>query len=275
MKERLIVAVIFIPFLFVIVLFFPPYALAAVIAIICAICAYELLRAAGINDNKRIAVYAIISAAIIPAGAYFGIGEFVFTAITLVLLCLVFIEAILAIQDDRRIVFAQIMMTLFGGSMIPFMLSSLISLKNMEEGGIFVLLPVISAFITDAGSYFVGIVFGKHKAFPLISPKKTVEGYIGGLVIGTVAMVVYGIVLVFTTQFKVGFFALVLYGIIGAALTELGDLIFSFIKREFDVKDYGHLLPGHGGALDRFDSMVLTAPAMYLLVSAMPAIMVK
>ena len=254
--------------------FLPPYVLAAVIAVICAICAYELMNAGGNKEHKRVTVYTVISSALIPAGVYFGVGEIVFTAIAIVLLCLVFIEAVIAYEAERRITFAQIMTALFSGALIPFLMSGLVSLKNMQEGRIFVLLPVVSAFITDAGSYFAGLLLGKHKAFPLISPKKTVEGYVGGLVIGTAAMVIFGVILIYTTQYEVRLWALVIYGVIGAALTELGDLIFSLIKREFDVKDYGRLLPGHGGVLDRFDSMVLTAPAIYLMVIVIPAIII-
>ena len=275
MKDRLLVALVFVPLLFIIMFFLPPYAIAAVIAVICAICAYELSGAIGNHEHMRITIYTVISAALIPVGVYFNLGKLVFTAIILVLMCAVFIEAIILFNKEKRITFEHIMTTLFGGALIPFLMSGLVSLKNFREGNIFVMLPVISAFITDAGSYFVGFIFGRHKAFPRISPKKTVEGYIGGFVIGTAAMIFYGIVLVNLTQHEIRFWALMLYGVIGAALTELGDLMFSLIKREFDVKDYGRLLPGHGGMLDRFDSMVLTAPAIYLMVSFFPAIIIN
>ena len=272
MKDRITVAVVFLPIIFIVLFFLPPYALVAVMAIVCAISSYELLHAIGAKENDRVTIYAVFSAALIPVGAFFGVGELVFTAVILVLLCLVFAEAILAFRTKRQITFAQIMTTLFGGVMIPFLLSSLVSLKNMHEGHMLVLLPVISAFSTDAGAFFIGIFHGKHRPFPLIRPKKTVEGYIGGLIIGTVAMVLYGIIIFFATLYEVQFWALILYGVVGAVFAELGDLVFSLVKREFNIKDYGRLLPGHGGMLDRFDSMVFTAPAMYLLVSVIPVV---
>ena len=275
MKERILVAVVFVPLLFIVLFFLPSYVLVAVIAIVCVISAYEFLHAIGAKGNERVTIYAVFSAALIPVGVYFDVGELVFTAVFLVLLCFVFIEAIIVYRMKRQITFAQIMTTLFGGALIPFMLSSLISLRNMPEGRLLILMPVISAFITDGGAYFAGIFCGKRRAFPLISPKKTIEGYIGGLVTGTAAMVLYGVILFFTTLHDIRFLSLIIYGVIGAVVTELGDLAFSLVKREFDVKDYGRLIPGHGGMLDRFDSMVFTAPAIYLLASIIPAIIVN
>ena len=226
MKERLIVAAIFVPILFIVLFFLPSYALTAVISVICAVSAYELLHAIGAKENERITIYAVFSAALIPIGAYFGEAELVFTAVFLILLCFVFIEAIIVFRTKREITFAQIMTTLFGGLLIPFFLSSLVSMKVMQEGRLFVLLPVISAFVTDGGAFFTGRFLGKHRAFPLISPKKTVEGYVGGLVLGTAAMILYGFIIFSTTLHEVRFWALILYGIIGAVVTELGDLSF-------------------------------------------------
>ena len=275
MKTRIIVAVIFLPLIFIVMFFLPPYVLTGLVSLICAISAYELLRAIWGKENDRIRIYATFAAALIPIGAYFGISGLVFPAVFLVLMCLMFLEAIFAFKTIRKITFSQILIALFAGTLIPLMLSSLISLKLMPEGRLFVLLPVISAFLTDAGAYFTGKAIGKRQAFPLVSPKKTVEGCIGGLAVGTAVMVIYGVILVFTTYYGVVFWALLLYGFIGAVFTELGDLTFSLIKREYDVKDYGRLLPGHGGMLDRFDSMIFTAPAMYLLMMVIPAIVVS
>jgi len=262
------------PFLFIILFFLPAYVFATLVSLICAISAYELQTAIWGEGNARICIYAAFSAALIPIGAYFEAGAMVFQAVFLVLMSLLFVEAILVFRSKRQISFAKILVTLFGGAIIPMMLSSLISLKTMPEGRLLVLLPVITAFSTDAGAYFTGKLLGKRKAFPLVSPKKTVEGCVGGLAAGVASTVLYGAVLVLTTFHGVVFWALILYGFIGGFLTELGDLAFSLVKREYNIKDYGSLLPGHGGMLDRFDSMIFTAPAIYLLMSVIPAIVV-
>jgi len=275
MKNRIIVAAIFVPLLFIVLFFLPPYALAAVVALICAVSAYELIHAIGMKANERVYIYVVFSAVLIPTATYFDLSALVFPAVLLALMCLMFVEAIVTFKTIRQVKFTHILIALFAGAVIPFLLSSLISLKNAQEGHLIVIIPVISAFITDAGAYFIGVLFGKRKAFPLVSPKKTIEGCIGGLVIGTLSMVIYGLIVVTTTRHIVVFWALILYGVIGAILTELGDLAFSLIKREYNIKDYGKLLPGHGGMLDRFDSMVFTAPAIYLLVAAFPAIIIR
>lgn len=272
MKTRLIAAAIFVPLLFIILFFLPAYVLAGVVSLICAISAYELLNAIGGKRNKRIAIYAVVAAIIIPVGVVFGKIILVFPAAVLSLMSLLFFEAIKTFGTPNKITFAQILTILFAGTLIPLMLSSLIGLSLLPEGHILVLIPVTLAFLTDGGAYFSGMLFGKKKAFPIVSPKKTVEGCIGGLAAGILSMVIFGAVVYFTTSNTVVFWALIIYGIVGAVLSQLGDLAFSLVKREYEIKDYGNLIPGHGGMLDRFDSMIFVAPAMYLLVTIIPAI---
>ncbi len=133
------------------------------------------------------------------------------------------------------------------------------------------MIPFIIAFITDGGAYFTGVFFGKRHPFPAVSPKKTTEGCIGGIVTGVAAVVIFGVVLHFSAGIIVNFWAMACYGLVGGIVTELGDLAFSLIKREFGIKDYGNLIPGHGGMLDRFDSMIFAAPVISLLVELFPA----
>ena len=143
-------------------------------------------------------------------------------------------------------------------------------IRMMENGVFLVVAPFVMAFLTDCGAYFVGCAFGKHKLCPIISPKKTVEGLIGGILGGIVGMIVYGLVLQYLFGFNVNYLFAVIYGALGAGGATFGDLMFSVIKRQTGIKDYGKLLPGHGGILDRFDSVTIVAPFAELLLLILP-----
>ena len=110
---------------------------------------------------------------------------------------------------------------------------------------------------------------GKHKLAPVVSPNKTIEGVIGGLVASMVIMILYTLVLQIA-DFRVSYGLAILYGLLGGVVGVFGDLCFSVIKRQTGIKDYGNLIPGHGGALDRFDSMVTVAPLMEVLLLWIP-----
>jgi len=294
MKTRVIAAAVLIPIFLAIFLIFPPIILAIVVSVICGIAAYELLHATNISRNKSVLVFTIIAAALVPPAVYLSFIPSqdpgnpysamllitLLSSIFFIFISLLIIEAVLtmkntkAIEKGTQLKFRQIPIALAAGILIPYMLSSIVSLKSMHYGHLLVLLPVVATILTDSGAYFTGVTIGKKKAFPTISPNKTVEGYIGGTIAGIIGMLIYGLILSYTTALTVIFPVLILYGILGAIMTELGDLAFSFIKRKCGIKDYGKLIPGHGGALDRFDSMIFCGPTMYLLVVFIPAFVV-
>ena len=112
------------------------------------------------------------------------------------------------------------------------------------------------------GAMFVGMFLGKHPFAPVLSPKKTVEGSVGGLIVGVGITLLYGLVFHFITDVEVNYYFLAVYGILGGVITEVGDLAFSYVKRNRKIKDFGHILPGHGGVLDRFDSVIFCAPSL-------------
>ena len=304
-KTRIIAAAVLLPVFFAILFIFPPIILTVVVSVICGIAAYELLHATNMNKNKRVLIYTIFAAAVTPLSIYLScipamtanaklategvpatLGNPASTLLLFTLLfslffifaCLLLIETVLTIKNTKAIEkgtqlkFRQIPIALAAGMLIPILLSCIVILKAMPYGHLFVLLPVVATILTDSGAYFTGVTIGKRKAFPTISPNKTVEGYVGGTIAGILGMLIYGLILSYATTLTIIFPALILYGIIGAVVTELGDLAFSFIKRKCGIKDYGKLIPGHGGALDRFDSLTFTAPTMYLLVITIPAI---
>jgi phosphatidate cytidylyltransferase len=271
MKTRIIVAVISVPLLFVILFFLPPVAVTVVVAVIAAVASYELLKAVGACTVKRLCVYAAAAAILIPVGVFLGPGDLIFRIVLILLMSLLFGDGVMSYKPDKKITLPKLAAALFGGALIPWMLSAIVSLKLLDNGRFYVLIPFIIAFVTDGGAFFTGVFFGKHHPFPLVSPKKTTEGCVGGIMTCVAAVVVFGVVLHYTASCKVDFFAMAAYGLVGGIITELGDLAFSLIKREYGIKDYGSLLPGHGGMLDRFDSMIFAAPVLYLLVRIFPA----
>lgn len=155
----------------------------------------------------------------------------------------------------------------FGVFYVAVMLSYIYQVRVMADGKYLVWLIFISSWGCDTCAYCAGIKFGKHKLAPVLSPKKTIEGAVGGVVGAAFLGLLYGL------YFKHSMTAAVRPEImsaiacaIAAVISQIGDLAASAIKRNHNVKDYGHLIPGHGGVLDRFDSMLFTAPAIYFAV---------
>lgn len=168
----------------------------------------------------------------------------------------------------NRVMVQDIFVTFFGFFYVCFLLSHIYLVREYAYGQFFVWLIFISAFGCDTGAYFTGILFGKHKLIPSLSPKKTIEGAIGGVVVGTLLAVLFGLSV--ETMFQLDEVNTVLLcfvtGIVGSILSQIGDLAASAIKRSVGIKDYGTLIPGHGGVLDRFDSVMFTAPAVYYIM---------
>ncbi len=157
----------------------------------------------------------------------------------------------------KKHVFSDIPITLLGGLYIPFFFYHMYLLND----NIYIWIVFIAAFATDTFAYFSGMFFGKHKLCPAISPKKTVEGSIGGIIGSVITIVIFS--LVFKLENVIGMAVL---GVILSVMSQVGDLTASKIKRTAGVKDYGDLMPGHGGVLDRFDSILFTTPIVYYYI---------
>jgi phosphatidate cytidylyltransferase len=157
-------------------------------------------------------------------------------------------------------------LTFLGGLIITYLFSFLINITYLGEdkinGQYFLILLLLGAWGTDTFAYFSGSFFGKRKLAPDISPKKTIEGSIGGIVGSMLLMALYGHFVLGNTM-KTSFVLFMVLGMLCSILSQIGDLIASVIKRHCGIKDYGHLLPGHGGILDRFDSVLFIAPLVY------------
>ena len=271
MKARILVALVLTPLFLVDMLFLPPVCLAVTVSVIVAMASYELLRATKVAHNNSMYAYTAVAAALIPVGHWAGYGSIVTRGVAICLMAALFFPAIRRFNSEGEIRYEHIMVCLFGGLLVPTCLSALVQLKGMENGNYLVLLPVICAFLTDVGAYFAGVFLGKHRGITKVSPNKSLEGYIGGILSGCIFMLIYALVLKNVMNVTVSFPIMAVYGLLGSAITELGDLSFSLIKRQCGVKDYGNLMPGHGGMMDRFDSMSFAAPLLLVLVELFPA----
>lgn len=271
MAKRILVAVIFVPLLLAVMLLLPSIAWTVVVCFISAVAAYELMRATGEGRlTLPMQIVTILCAAVLPMGSWAGLGTAYVNLCAFVVTAVCFWCAIRAYDGHSApLGFFHVLVCLFGGVIIPLALAALVELRCMEYGKYMVLFAVLLTFVTDGGAYFAGVFLGRHRGVTRVSPNKSVEGYIGGLVSGIVFAVLYGLVVSEIARAPANLFSLALCGLIGALATEVGDLAFSFVKRQYGVKDFGNLLPGHGGMLDRFDSMLFCGPVVLFIVQCL------
>ena len=267
MLKRTIVALVLAPLLLYVILFAPVIVAVGFVAAFCAIAAYELLYGTKLVTQGRLLVYTLSMAFLVPIWSYYGCSHVAAVLGMLVFYILLFSELMIS---DLKVPFAKAAMCVVAGLVIPFMFSSLVRILVMEKGRFYILLPFIAAFLSDIGAYLVGCSIGKHKLCPVISPKKTVEGLVGGVIFAALGMVVYGFIMRHFFHMNVNFVFVAIYGLIGSLCGVFGDLSFSVIKRQTGIKDYGYIFPGHGGILDRFDSVIAVAPLIEALLEFMP-----
>ncbi len=268
---RTIMAAVMIALLLVLALWAPAWCLAAVIAVLGVIAVYELMRTVGKVTDLRMLVYPGLSAAAIPLGFYFGYAELTIRIALVFLMVALFAEAIFTYGTDKAVGFSTVMSGLFIGVLVPVCMSALLQLRMMENGGLLIIMAFVITAVSDTGGYFGGMFLGRHKGVVKCSPNKSLEGFIGSFIGGIVGIMIFGLIVDKAAGIEVDYLRLLLYACLGNVTCQIGDLAFSVIKREHAIKDYGNLIPGHGGVLDRFDSIIFTAPLVYLLVSNIPA----
>lgn len=228
---------------------------------------FELTRAMKVrNDGERVCILEIFGA--LGVLGYYGVlflantGTFVMLIITLTILAVLFVYVFSFPKYHAN----QIMAAIFSFIYAPIMLAYLYLTRGLENGAYIVWLIFISSWICDTCAYVTGMAFGKHRLAPVLSPKKSVEGAIGGILGSALVGLIYALILQrmgrHSTEMLWGF---PLISAIGAMISQVGDLAASAIKRNFGIKDYGKIIPGHGGVMDRFDSVVFTAPMIYYL----------
>lgn len=267
MKLRILAAAALVPLLFVVVFCAPKIVFTLFIAAFCAIASYELLAVTGLVKNLRLVGYTSVIAFAVPLWCHFGMGSIWAKVGVLAFFVALFAEILISHGVIR---FDCVAVCVASGLLMPYLLSALVRIMNDPNGRVYVFVPFVTACLSDSGAYFIGKKWGKHKFVPNISANKSTEGVVGGLVTGVGGILIYCVVLQFGFAYKVNYLYAFIYGILSAFAAVFGDLCFSVIKRQTGIKDYGNLIPGHGGILDRFDSMMVVAPLVELLLVLLP-----
>lgn len=240
------------------------------ICFLSAVAVWELTRAIRCEKFKVLRWASIVMGAVFPAAIILPWLKFLILPLSM---AYVIVMALIMLKNHKEVSFEQVLACGAADGLLPTSLSSIVLLRYSQSGeplGIFMVLFILfCAWFGDSGAYFVGTFFGKHKLCPLVSPKKTVEGLVGGVV--TVGVVTAITVLIYNsfilTEHQLSYAVLIPLSMVTSLVGVVGDLSASVIKREYNVKDFGNIMPGHGGVLDRFDSVILVAPFLYVAMS--------
>ena len=235
---------------------------------------FEMLRVLGQHTRWILSIPAYLIALTLPVASFYLMKSYDDTVAVLVLALALFLYLLytflVAVFAKGKILYADLSEAFVSVTYVVTCFTALTILRYLPMGFYYFGLVFIAAWISDVFAYFTGVLFGKHKLIPEISPKKTIEGSLGGIVFAAVFMVLYGWILSLAAEVTPNYLVLSLGGIMLAVVGQIGDLLASLVKREHDVKDYGRLMPGHGGIMDRFDSVLAVSAATMILCLLFP-----
>ena len=268
MKTRVITGIvallILVPFL--IFSHTPAYTVFAVIVSLIGV--FEMIRCQKKIKVAQVTVTSLVYAAATPVLCrHLSMGHDFMTIFMALTSLYMFICFAFAVFSKGKIEFIPTATTVASCIYVVFGFSCILVLRDWEFGGFVFLLPFLSAWVSDSAAYFTGKAFGKTKLIPDVSPNKTVEGAVGGVTVTAIFMVIYGLIVRFGFEVGVNFVGIILLGVMLSIVSMIGDLIASLIKRHYKIKDYSHIFPGHGGVLDRFDSVLATAPMTFIVLT--------
>ena len=276
MKTRIITGTVA-TCLFLPICFFSEYVIfPIVIGLLCMIGVFEMAKCLGFDKKLVITIPMYIIALGLPIFRYYI--SYVFkssiTASFLTCAMLLFFGMLIYVLSyvmlKKNTVNVSEMLTFYALFVyIVGCFSSIVLVRYGNKGGYLYMLVFLGAWICDTFAYFTGKFFGKHKLIPEISPKKTVEGSIGGIVFTVISFVIFGLIVNLGFDAGISYIKLCIFAVVLSIVSQFGDLIASTVKRQYDIKDYGNLFPGHGGILDRFDGVMLTAPTLFILNMAL------
>ncbi len=257
-KTRLLSGIVLV-ILVIGVLYFGGYVTAGAVFLLSLGGVFELLRIYKLH-NTAIGYITYIATTVYYAFLCFSLKEYIMPVILGFILAVLSVYVITYPKFKDKDAMAAIMSFFY----VTIMLSYVYQIRELKYGGALVVMIFVCSWVNDTFAYCFGVTLGKHKMTPKLSPKKSVEGLVGGLFSSALVGGLYGIFFsknVYELNNAPIIFAVI--GLAGAVMAVIGDLAASAIKRNNDIKDYGKLIPGHGGILDRFDSIIFTAPIIY------------
>lgn len=266
MKTRVLTGICIGVVLAPILIFSHTWAYPIFLSLLAAIGVYEMHKCTGTAYITTLLPALIVSLVMPVCARFYGSEQSFLNFAYKMIMLLFFLMFVSAVFSKGKRSITDVGLTFVMDFYMIMSFSSLVLLRDFENGRFIFGLVFISSWVTDIFAYFTGRLFGKHKLIPDVSPKKTVEGAIGGLVFCVASFVIYGFaVSKFVENINVRLSAFALVGLVMSVISQCGDLIFSLVKRKYGVKDYGKILPGHGGIMDRFDSVIATAPFVLIL----------
>ena len=262
MRSRVLISVVGVPLILLIIFWAPAWVLAAALALLSAIAAFELTRCVDTAGEGRVLTGGAVLGALGAVWLQFQCVQW-YGALLVFYTLLAFAYAVCRAGAVRL---QQVLTALFAAGALPYAFGAFLRLHDMGIHRAYLLLPLLFSFCSDTAAFFAGHAFGKHKLAPRVSPHKTVEGAVGGLLGDIVGGLVFAFFVNAAFGERLDYLGIAVLGVGCSVIAQLGDLSFSLIKREFGVKDYGHIFLAHGGVLDRFDSVVFVAPVLAALL---------
>lgn len=241
-----------------------PIALVIAAAILGAMGVFEILNNTKLCQNKALLIVSALPALVVPfvAMGYLAIP------LTLVYTLYAIIVFVLILKFHSQLDIKSVLSVLVLPIFISFALATVVCVTQYGNVGLFYILAVLCwSALADTGAYFVGVTFGKHKMAKIISPKKSWEGFVGGMLSGLIGIFLLCLLYDKAYGFEVNYVAMLIITPLFVALGVLGDLTASLIKRKCDIKDFGNLIPGHGGVMDRFDSILMITPLFAQIIA--------
>lgn len=270
MKQRLITAVFGFAVLIPLMIFSDTPVFAVAVALLAAIGVFEMIGCIGLRGKLEVLLPSLIIAFAVPIMSRYivklnGKISYCLAVIAAVLFIYMYYLMVLAVVSKGTKSIMDMALVFLTTAYISIGFASVLMLRDLPHGQFLYLLVFIGAWVTDGAAYFVGRAIGKHKLIPDVSPKKTVEGAIGGSIFCAISFLAYGLVVAHFSDSTVNAVEIIIAGLIISVISQFGDLIASLIKRHYGIKDYGKIFPGHGGVMDRFDSIISIAPFLLML----------